>query len=848
MSHRRVWLSVCIAIPALLLLLAGYIGHRLQQMLLEQHMALDWQRLTLSWRGVQLHEASLVQRSEGELQAHADRLELYWLATGSPRYRVHIHNLQLHWQPAPDETRTASSPDTDLRPILDTLPWLPRQIDVSNAEALLPCHSGYCTLRGNLGLRQQDDALLLRLRLLRDSHSATLEAQLQGLGNAQTDARKLQAALHLDEHQQLNLRSDLSAVTDALRWQGVLLLEPLQEIDWVARWLAEWTSLDLASLPATPRQAGVGAHWQLQLPASIRGIDDLLAARGWLRIDGQLPIPWPLPGIGLVSGELKLDLHNTGDRWQARQLHGKLQLDSRDMPWQAALPEGLQTQLWQIDLQPRPETADSALALQLQVNAQGPLTLQAQAELALEQSQDWQLDVQRLQLRAHSAHVQLGSERLEGLQVALDLSGSASTRQLQLQLGDSSRASLQHLQSAELELLRSELNLAGLEITGTTEAPKLNGPLQLRSENLNHPQLLPQGWGWQGRLTTDDNSQKLDGTLQADSGLNLALKLDRTSSGLHLKVRLDELFLRAGNPLAQTLSAWPPLLNLDNGRLHAEASLQLTDRPLQLRASLNARGLAGVYDRSSLSGVDADLLVQLSGNQIRLELPDLNARQIDPGIVLGPLRLQARYQADLQRPTAGRLSLQQANLGILKGSLSLEPASWTLDRESLLLPLKLSGLDLAELFRVYPAEGLEGSGLLDGNLPLRLGDSLSIEQGLIEARAPGGRLRFNSPRIRAMGQANPGMKLVTDALEDFHYDLLSSSLEYDPSGTLRLGMRLHGQNPDIEKGRPIHFNINLEEDIPTLLASLQLTDKVSDIIRQRIQQRMRQRVPDEPKE
>ena len=61
-------------------------------------------------------------------------------------------------------------------------------------------------------------------------------------------------------------------------------------------------------------------------------------------------------------------------------------------------------------------------------------------------------------------------------------------------------------------------------------------------------------------------------------------------------------------------------------------------------------------------------------------------------------------------------------------------------------------------------------------------------------------------------------------------------------------MRLHGQNPTIEKGRPIHFNINLEEDIPALLASLQLTDKVSGIIQQRIQQWMRQRVPQEPKE
>jgi hypothetical protein len=42
----------------------------------------------------------------------------------------------------------------------------------------------------------------------------------------------------------------------------------------------------------------------------------------------------------------------------------------------------------------------------------------------------------------------------------------------------------------------------------------------------------------------------------------------------------------------------------------------------------------------------------------------------------------------------------------------------------------------------------------------------------------------------------------------------------------------------------------LEEDIPTLLASLQLTDKVSDIIKRRVQQRMLERnansAPSEP--
>ena len=92
-----------------------------------------------------------------------------------------------------------------------------------------------------------------------------------------------------------------------------------------------------------------------------------------------------------------------------------------------------------------------------------------------------------------------------------------------------------------------------------------------------------------------------------------------------------------------------------------------------------------------------------------------------------------------------------------------------------------------------------------------------------------------------MGETNQAMRIVTEALEDFHYDLLSGQVNYDETGKLLMNLRLEGRNPDLEKGRPIHFNINLEEDIPALLASLQLSGKVSDTIQQRVKERLEKR-------
>ena len=184
-------------------------------------------------------------------------------------------------------------------------------------------------------------------------------------------------------------------------------------------------------------------------------------------------------------------------------------------------------------------------------------------------------------------------------------------------------------------------------------------------------------------------------------------------------------------------------------------------------------------------------------------------------------------------------------------TLQLAPGQWSLAAEPLLFPVQVQGLELEQLFILYPTEGLAGTGTLDGRLPLQISSQgVTIVQGQLSARAPGGKLQFHSERIRALGRSNPAMQLVTQSLEDFRFTTLSSQVNYDQQGKLALAMRLEGQNPAIEQGRPIHFNINLEEDIPTLLASLQLTDKVSDIIKQRVQQRMLERnaktAPTEP--
>ncbi len=355
-------------------------------------------------------------------------------------------------------------------------------------------------------------------------------------------------------------------------------------------------------------------------------------------------------------------------------------------------------------------------------------------------------------------------------------------------------------------------------------------------------------WTFEGPLDTTLERTSLKGRLSNGAGLAADIQLQRDAkTPLALSARLAEVFFRTGNPLAATLADWPGLLELGNGRAIAAAGWKLDAAGASsLDLDLTLKGLDGIYDRSELKGLGGSLALRLRGGQLSLDSPGLSLAEANPGLPLGPVSFRGRYEAPLSAPGSGRLSWQTLQSGLFGGQASVPAGSIRLGQAEQKFALRIQGIQLGEIFRVYPAEGLAGEGALDGELPLMLNRwKPSVSGGQVKAREPG-YLRFRSAKIEALGRSNPGMKLVADALDDFHYDVLQSSVDYHENGKLLLGLRLQGSNPDLEKGRPVNLNVNLEEDIPALLTSLQLSDRVSETIRQRVQERMQKRKASAP--
>lgn len=860
MISQRTWRRLGLAL--LLLVLLGSAGHYAWQRLLDhqQIRELEMQGLRLTTTGIELATLSLTREDgSGRLQLDMHGLTLGWRDFSlSPPFWQHLHlnALAADWQSTADAP-PADTPST-LTPsqLLGYLAWLPASLRIDTLSAALPCASGRCLLQGDLQLtrhsREPLDAAL-SLNLQHQGNQLSWHAQV----NADASRLGTQLTLLVNRHPQLELHSTLQQDARHLQWDGTLAAPAFSEAGALQAWLREWALPATVRLPQAPGTARLMAHWQLQAPGTALALPELSTVTGEIAIDAHLPEPWPLPGIGRLQGQLSAAGRSDDGQWLAEQLAADLYLDNLPPELLDSVPATLRPDRVQLRIKPSeppPELPehlkDRALPLDVELTAEGPSEVALSTTVALANAAPWAAHLGEGRLTLNSKALALGSWKVQNAKADLRFSSYLDEQQASLDLNSGSRLTLGDLSGADLRLRQLDASTQGLRLTAQHQGAALqnwqvSGPLRATLQTLEQPALKPQAWTWQGTLEANETRRALNGELSNASDLQLAIQLQQDDQqGLQLKAQLAELFLRSGNPIAGTLNDWPALLDLNNGRLKATASLGLppASNTPDVRLNLTATGVGGIYDRSELSGLTTQLSARLAPRALQLDIASLRLEEIDPGVPVGPLSLKGRYTAPRTALTQGTLTLDQAQLGVMNGQLHLAPAQWNLAEPDQLFDLQLRGLQLERLLTLYPAEGLAGSGQIDGQLPLRLDtNGVRIENGQIAARAPGGHLRFNSERIRALGRSNPAMQLVTQSLEDFRFTTLSSQVNYDRQGKLTLGMRLEGQNPAIEQGRPIHFNINLEEDIPTLLASLQLTDKVNDIIKQRVQQRMLER-------
>ena len=133
-------------------------------------------------------------------------------------------------------------------------------------------------------------------------------------------------------------------------------------------------------------------------------------------------------------------------------------------------------------------------------------------------------------------------------------------------------------------------------------------------------------------------------------------------------------------------------------------------------------------------------------------------------------------------------------------------------------------------------EGLDVSGRINGNIPVRHDRSgFSVADGSLANAGAGGVIHYQ-PSSEAL-KSSPYSEYVLQALEDYRYHNLVASISYKPDGTLLAGLQLQGKSPKLETSRPVHLNLQAEQNLLSLLKSLQYSQGLTSELNRRVQER-----------
>lgn len=180
--------------------------------------------------------------------------------------------------------------------------------------------------------------------------------------------------------------------------------------------------------------------------------------------------------------------------------------------------------------------------------------------------------------------------------------------------------------------------------------------------------------------------------------------------------------------------------------------------------------------------------------------------------------------------------LQQLTSEMLGGALEIPAFSYSSLRDSNELAVVLSNMDLASIVSLADYPQLYVDGTISGYLPVSIrSGKIIVERGLVGALNPGGAIRYTP--VNPTPSTNPSIKLVNDALSNFQYKTMDTEVFYGENGDLNMAVRLQGLNPQMNGGQAINLNVNITDNIPSLLQSLQAGRVIEEALERSVRQR-----------
>jgi len=296
--------------------------------------------------------------------------------------------------------------------------------------------------------------------------------------------------------------------------------------------------------------------------------------------------------------------------------------------------------------------------------------------------------------------------------------------------------------------------------------------------------------------------------------------------------------------LRRLWSGWPYPVDVEGGKATVTAELTWDGGSSDAAvinsgtAMMTLESLRGHYRELAFSGLHTTLdFIAAFPDKVATSRPaKVEVASINRGIEATNVSFTIQGESNLQERSLV-VEIRDAQWEILGGTMTSSGVRADLSRPPFVGTVLVRAVDLAKILSLEQQKGLEGTGLLDGTIPMSLTSSgITVKDGVFESRPPGGVIRYHasSETSNALTDANASMKLVLQALNNFHYNVLQVDSQYGDDGILHLKARLEGRNPDMKQSPPIHFNLTMQESVPALLKSLRLVQDIETSVENRV--------------
>jgi hypothetical protein len=303
--------------------------------------------------------------------------------------------------------------------------------------------------------------------------------------------------------------------------------------------------------------------------------------------------------------------------------------------------------------------------------------------------------------------------------------------------------------------------------------------------------------------------------------VNSYLKRQKTQIELHR----NEITFSSTNSLKKHFLPHLPIdYDLNQGSVALQANVLIDKGVTSGDISVLANSLSGYYKGFHFANVDSSTTLLFSPQGIKSKFPiSIHAELIHLGVLFNNVSMVFELDTEKEKYQLNRVFAE-----VFGGNISTHNVSSNSLTTIEHIPIVIHNLHLEQALAHIEHEEIELTGILDGQIPLAIHDGLPVvTNGTLHSRYPGGVLRYLEgsridKNVEAAGENS--ILVVSKILKNYNYDALAIDIDYSKEGKLKASSRFKGRNPQFQNGRPVNLNLNIEDDIPALLKTMNAID------------------------